>query len=120
MLFFFLFSSIAYTQSFKYFLNLPLSINTHLAFDLVLASILIAFGYFLALSSGASTVGVEVIALIIIEKYNHLSLSLMIRYLNYLVLSFWFFVYGPQSIVLGLVFTFIYSNFLSIFLKYFK
>jgi uncharacterized membrane-anchored protein YitT (DUF2179 family) len=83
----------------------------------LLASLLIAAGYYFCLSAGSSAVGVDVIALIIHQKRPAISLAKAIRWLNYTILVLGFFTYGWQSIVIGLLFSFVYSWLLERFLQ---
>lgn len=112
-------SSVTYSLFFGYFVNLSFTIDLTAVPSMLIASLLIAFGYFCCLSSNASTVGVDVIALIIF-KYNQKStVAKLIRSLNFTILGFGFFVYGIQSVILGLLFSYIYSFELNIMLTHF-
>lgn len=108
--------SIAYTQSFAIFYKMPFSIQSYILIDFALASLLIGFGYYLCISAGASTVGIEVIALILKEKYQDINLAKTIRYLNYSVLVIGFIIYGIQSIIIGIAFSYAYSKVLDLLL----
>lgn len=112
-------SSISYSICFAYFINLPFKINLPSVYSMLIASLLIAFGYFCCLSSNASTVGVDVIALIIFKYNRRFSVAKLIRFLNFFILGFGLFVYGIQSIILGLLFSYIYSFELNIMLTRF-
>lgn len=109
-------SSLTYTQTFSLFSHMNFSINTNIFIDFFLASLLIAFGYYLCISAGASTVGLEVIALIIKKRRNDINLANAIRFLNYTVLLFGLFIYGINSVIIGLLFSYVYSYFLKFFL----
>lgn len=110
-------SSVAYSIFFAIFYYLPFTITITPVFDLLLASILIAFGYFACLSSNGSTVGVDVFALILVKYYPKMNLSLLIRLFNMVILFFGFTVYGLISIVWGIIFAFCYSHILDFMLK---
>lgn len=112
-----LLSSLAYTQSFAFFMTLSFSIHTLIVIDFLLASFLIGFGYYLCLSSGASTVGIEVIALILKKFYERLHLANTIRIINMIVLAFGFLVYGLKAIIIGILFSYLYSEVLDYMLK---
>ncbi|MGG5369371.1 YitT family protein [Enterococcus sp. AZ196] len=113
-------SSITYSIFFTFFINLPLIIHLSAVPSLLIASLLIAFGYFCCLSSNASTVGMDVIALIIFKYNQKISLAKLIRFLNFFILGFGLFIYGIQSVILGLIFTYIYSFELNLLFGYFK
>lgn len=116
-----IFSSISYLIFFSILYNLNFSIQTHIIIDFILSVILISFGYFLCIISGASTVGIEVIALVIKSKYDHVNLAKTISYFNYVILFFGLLVYGIFSVVIGLVFTVFYSRMLGYLLdNYYK
>lgn len=54
--------------------------------DFLLACLLISFGYYCCLSEGSSTVGVDVIALVLYQKNPQRNLAKIIRHLNLSVL----------------------------------
>lgn len=110
-------SSLAYTQSFALFSQMNFTIHSYIIIDFILASLLIGIGYYLCISAGASTVGIEVIALILKEKIDSLNLAKTIRSLNYAILLFGFIIYGLQSIIIGIAFSYAYSKVLDILLK---
>jgi uncharacterized membrane-anchored protein YitT (DUF2179 family) len=110
-------SSVSYLFFFTLFHRWEFSIVLNLPIDFLLASLLIAAGYYFCLSAGSSAVGVDVIALIIHQKRPAISLAKAIRWLNYTILVLGFFTYGWQSIVIGLLFSFVYSWLLERFLQ---
>ena len=110
-------SSIAYNFFFSLFYTLSFHLQINLLVDFVLASIFIAFGYYCCITSNASTVGMDVIALIAHEKNPKINVAKMIRYLNFVVLGFGFFVYGFKSVLIGIVFSFVNSWILNQFLS---
>lgn len=104
-----LYTSITYVICFNVFYSLPLDLSFNIVIDLILASIFIAFGYYANLSEKSSTVSVDVFALIIFKYYKKIPLAKLLRYMNWLVLLFGFFIYGPQSVVVGIALSFIYT-----------
>lgn len=104
-----LFSSVCYLSFFSFFSHWDVSLTTVLPLDFALACVVIALGYYCCLSAEASTVGMDIIALIINQKQPKFSVSKCIRYLNYLVLTLGFVTYGWQAILLGLLFSYLYS-----------
>lgn len=107
-----LFSSISYLIFFTIFYNMDFTIQSHILIDFFLSVILISFGYFLCIISDASTVGVEVIALVLKSKNDQIDLAKTISYLNYVILFFGLLVYGIVSVFIGLLFTVFYSKML--------
>lgn len=110
-------SSIVYAVFFSYFVNHNFNLDCGPIVSMLLASILVAFGYFCCLVANSSTVGMDVIALIL-NKYRDLPLKKTIRVLNILILGIGFFVYGYESVILGIIFSYIYSFELGMFLKH--
>lgn len=104
-----LLGSIFYIFFFTIFYSLSFDLTTNLVLDIALACIFIAIGYFLCISSGASTVGMDVIALILHNRNEKFKIALTISYLNYAVLLVGFFVFGWISVVVGIIFTFCFS-----------
>ncbi|WP_390409727.1 YitT family protein [Lacticaseibacillus jixiensis] len=111
------FSSIAYILSFDLCAMFHLQYPAILWLDLPLASLAIAFGYYCCLSEGASTVGVDVIALIWVKFHPHMSVAALIRDLNLIVLMLGALVLGWRSVLLGVVFSVLYTVILNRLLK---
>lgn len=109
-------SSLSYMFFFTMFYSLPFSLSIALPIDFLLACFVIALGYYCCLSEGSSTVGVDVIALVLHKKNPKRNLAKMIRHLNVSVLILGFFTYGILSVAIGLVFSVIYVWFLEKFL----
>lgn len=61
-------SSVCYNIFFSFFYTLPIRIEINLPVDFILATIFIAVGYYCCLSENSSTVGMDVIALVIHKK----------------------------------------------------
>ncbi|WP_461218799.1 YitT family protein [Lapidilactobacillus salsurivasis] len=104
-----LFSSACYLGSFSFFSWLPLKLTTVLPVDLALACGLIALGYYCCLSAGSSTVGMDVLALIIHQHQPRWAVARIIRDLNFVVLLLGLVTYGWQAVVIGLIFSFVYA-----------
>lgn len=103
-------SSAVYSISFTACFAWQVKLTTFPLLDLLIASLLIAFGYFACLSSHSSTVGVDVFALIIKKYRPETNLSKTIRLFNYGVLLVGLIAFGFWSVAYGLLFTFIYSH----------
>lgn len=115
-----LISSFAYTTFFALFYNWDISLQVNIVVDVVLACVFIAVGYYLCISAGASTVGIEVIALIVHQRNKKWDLIKLMRLLNYSVLAGGFFIYGWKSIVVGVLFSYGYSAILKYLLNFRK
>lgn len=102
-------SSFCYLFFFNFFFSLHLNIDLPLTPSIILASALIALGYYLCISANATTVGVDVIAIILHHRNKKIDIAIAIRSLNYLVLLSGFWIFGWTSIMKGVLFTFIYS-----------
>ena len=107
-------SSLSYMFFFTLFYEWPFQLTIWLPLDFLLACVVIAFGYYCCLSEGASTVGVDVIALVLHQKNPKRSIAKMIRNLNFSVLAFGFFTYGWLFVTLGILFSFVYNCFIFI------
>lgn len=112
-----IFSSLFYSASFSLFYSLPFSLHINLVVDLVLASIFIGIGYYCCIIANSSTVGVDVVALIMHKRNNKLNIANMITKINFIVLFIGLIVYGIKSVIVGMIFTFIYSRILNKLLK---
>ncbi|MGW6299518.1 YitT family protein [Peribacillus butanolivorans] len=110
------FKSIVSSLSYMLFLNLFYSLN--ISFDvniivvIIISSILIALGYYLCITANASTVGFDVIALILHHKIKKIDIAATIRIINLIVLLLGLLVYGYTSIIKGVAFTLIFSSLL--------
>lgn len=111
-------SSLSYMFFFTLFYEWPFQLTIWLPLDFLLACVVIAFDYYCCLSEGASTVGVDVIALVLHQKNPKRSIAKMIRNLNFSVLAFGFFTYGWLSVAVGILFSFVYAWFLAKFLDF--
>ncbi|MBT2605812.1 YitT family protein [Bacillus sp. ISL-53] len=107
------FKSIVSSLSYMVFFNFFYSLNIHFDMNIVLvifiSSILIAIGYYLCITANASTVGFDVIALILHHKNEKIDIAPTIRIINLIVLILGLLVYGYASIVKGIAFTLIFS-----------
>ncbi|KRM55187.1 YitT family protein [Lacticaseibacillus sharpeae] len=112
-----LLSSIVYSISFTLFSMWPTRLNVTPLLDLLIASVLVAFGYFACLSSHSSTVGVDVFALIIQKYRPQTNLAATIRLFNYAILLVGLIAFGLWAVVYGLIFAFIYSHLLNLMLR---
>lgn len=110
-------SSICYNLFFSLFYLLPLNCQINLPVDFALASILIAVGYYCCITADASTVGMDVIALIAHKRNPKVDVAKTIRWINFGVLAVGFLVYGWRSIIVGILFSYVNSLMLKYFLS---
>ena len=111
------FSGICYNLFFALFTLMPFSFNIYIAVDFLLACLIISYGYYCCISAKASTVGMDVIALVLNKRNPKINIAKTIRYINLIVLGAGFLVYGLWSIIFGVLFSFINTYLLQIFLK---
>ncbi|MDF2000241.1 YitT family protein [Peribacillus frigoritolerans] len=102
-------SSLSYMVFFNFFYSLNIQFNMNIVLVIFISSILIAIGYYLCITANASTVGFDVIALILHHKYEKIDIAATIRIINLIVLILGLLVYGYASIVKGIAFTLIFS-----------
>lgn len=104
-----IFSSVTYLASFNLFFALDFSLHTWIGVDLALACVAISFGYYCCISANASTVGMDVIAIILNKRNPKLKIAPMIRNINFIILAFGLIIFGWQSVLFGLIFSFVYA-----------
>ncbi|NRD79158.1 YitT family protein [Bacillus sp. BRMEA1] len=104
-------SSCCYMLFFNLFLSMKISINLNIIAVILIASILLSIGYYLCIAANASTVGFDVIALILHGRNKKINIASTIQYINLFILLVGLTVYGFTSIISGIAFTFIYSYF---------
>ncbi|MGM0126138.1 hypothetical protein IGI37_003539 [Enterococcus sp. AZ194] len=102
-------SSFSYLFFFTIFYQMKMDIGINLPIDVLLSCVFISFGYYCCISENSSTVGMDVIALILHKKNPKIPIAATIRNLNFFVLALGFFTYGVESIILGFIFSFGYS-----------
>ncbi|WP_125768869.1 YitT family protein [Lapidilactobacillus wuchangensis] len=112
-----LYSSLTYLAGFNLFSAWSLTLAGSIWLDVPLASLAIAFGYYCCISENSSTVGVDVIALILHRYRPQLKIAPLIRDINFVVLGIGWFIFGWRSVLAGLAFSFIYAAILKKFLR---
>lgn len=116
-----IFSSICYMSFFYLFYSLKFTININIVLAIIISAVLVAIGYYLCVSSNASTAGFDVIALIINKRNPKVNIASALRVINIIILILGFLAFGYESIIKGLVFTILYSGILKVlFNKGFK
>ncbi|UYZ00929.1 YitT family protein [Peribacillus frigoritolerans] len=102
-------SSLSYMVFFNFFYSLNIQYDMNIVLVIFISSILIAIGYYLCITANASTVGFDVIALILHHKNEKIEIAATIRIINLIVLILGLLVYGYASIVKGIAFTLLFS-----------
>lgn len=110
-------SSICYNLFFSLFYLAPFTASINLPLDFLFASVLIAIGYYCCISADASTVGMDVIALILHKKDEKINIAKTIRAVNFIVLGFGLLTYGWFSVLIGILFSFINAHILNTLLR---
>lgn len=104
-------SSVCYMLFFSFFNSINIKyVQLPIIVYVLLASVLVGVGYYLCLSAKSSTVGFDVIALILHKKNNNIQISKVMRYINFSVILFGLFSYGIKSVVFGIIFTYIQTT----------
>ena len=106
MLFFSFFNGIGFG-----FASIPMIISV------LIAGLLVGIGYFLCLSAESSTVGFDVIALILHTKNNKIKVSKAMRYINLFVILLGLFSYGLLAVIYGVIFTYIQTTVVHLLLE---
>ncbi len=109
-----IFSSICYMSFFYLFYSLKFIININIVLAIIISAVLVAVGYYLCVSSNASTAGFDVIALIINKRNPKVNIASALRVINIIILLFGLLALGYKSIIKGLVFTILYSGILKV------
>lgn len=110
-------SSICYNLFFTLFYYMNIDFQVNIVSDFLFASFFIAVGYYCCITANASTVGMDVLAMAINKKHPDFSIARGIRYINFMVLTLGFLTYGFQSVVIGLLFSFVNSYLLDVLLR---
>lgn len=106
MLFFSFFNGIGFG-----FTSIPMIISV------LIAGLLVGIGYFLCLSAESSTVGFDVIALILHNRNNKIKVSKAMRYINLFVILLGLFSYGLIAVIYGVIFTYIQTTVMHLLLE---
>lgn len=110
-------SSICYMSFLSFFHSLPITIPFPAYVCVILAGLLVGLGYYFCISANASTVGFDVIALILNKRNKKFNVAMTIRYVGIVVLLLGFLTYGVWSIVFGILFTLIETSVLNFCMK---
>ena len=111
-----LLSSISYMVFFSIFHTLNISCPLPLPLAVIVASIMVGIGYFLCISSNSSTVGFDVLAIILHKKHPSFQIALTMRYINIVIVMLGLASYGWKAVLIGIIFTFLQTQSLKLLL----
>ena len=110
-------SSICYMGFLSFFRSLGIEFIMNPLICVVIASILVGMGYYLCISANASTVGFDVIALIVNKKYPMIQVGTTIRVLSIAVLTMGLFTYGYMAVIFGILFSVLETQVMNVLIK---
>lgn len=110
-------SSLCYMLFFSILHSLEFSFPLNIYLSIIVASILVGVGYFLCISANSSTVGFDLLALVMYKKNPNLNVAVTIRYINFTVILLGLYSYGLISVIYGIAFTYIQTFVLKYLLK---
>ena len=111
-------SSTCYMLFFSFFNGIGLGFTSiAMIISVLIAGLLVGIGYFLCLSSESSTVGFDVIALILHNRNNKIKVSKAMRYINLFVILMGLFSYGLIAVIYGVIFTYIQTTVMHLLLE---
>lgn len=111
-------SSFLYMILFAYFHSLGISVHLPKVVALMIASICVGTGYYFCISANSSTVGFDVIALILNKKNKSISIGKAMRVISFVIIFAGSLSYGLLSILYGFIFTYLQTSVLDFLLTY--
>ena len=112
-----IFSSLCYMVLFSFFHSLGFTLHMNQVVCLIIAAIMVGFGYYFCIIANSSTVGFDVIALIVNKRNASISIAKTMRLINIIVILLGFLTYGVTSIIMGIVFALIQTKVLDVLLN---
>lgn len=110
-------SSVCYMGFFNLFYSFSIFISINKIILMLIASSVVAIGYYLCLDAKATTVGFDILALVLNKKNNKIDIAIAMRYINLLVLLLGLINYGYEAVLLGIVFTLVQTQVLKYLLS---
>lgn len=98
-------SSICYIGFFNLFYSFSIVIELNKIILMIIAAVTVALGYYLCLDAKSTTVGFDVLALVLNKKNNKIDIAIAMRYINLFVILLGLLNYGVEAIILGIAFT---------------
>lgn len=100
-----IFSSLCYLSLFSFFHSFDTGLFIPPVLCVCIAGIAVGCGYYLCIHAKSTAISFDVIALILHKKNPKINMAYMMGFINILVLLAGLAVYGPVSIMLGILFT---------------
>ena len=110
-------SSICYMGFLSLFRSTGFEMIMNPLLGVVLASVMVGVGYFLCISANSSTVGFDVIALVVNKKHPNIAVGTTIRWLSILVLTMGLFTYGYLAVILGIIFSLLETQVMNVLIN---
>ena len=111
-------SSACYMLFFSFFNGIDFGFaSIPMIISVLIAGLLVGIGYFLCLSAESSTVGFDVIALILHNKNNKIKVSKAMRSINLFVSLLGLFSYDLLAVIYGVIFTYIQTTVVHLLLE---
>lgn len=99
--------SLFYTWTFALFLSMELVLPWPMPLAVLIAALSVGTGYYLCIHARGSSMGFDVIALILNKKNPKIRINVAMRLINISVILIGFAVFGMTSILAGIAFTLI-------------
>lgn len=106
-----------YAWSFSLFLAMEWSLDWPLPLGVVLAAVSVGTGYYLCMDARGSSMGFDVVALILNRKNPRVRIAVAMRTINVAVILAGFAVFGLESVAAGIIFTMIQTWVLGLWIK---
>ena len=110
-------SSICYMGFLSLFRSIDVEFIMNPVLCVIIASTMVGIGYFLCISANASTVGFDVIALVVNKKNPKIEVGTVIRYLSIAVLLMGLLTYGYMAVIFGIAFSILETQVMNIFIR---
>lgn len=110
-------SSLCYMGFFNLFHSWNISLQLPDLICLPIASLMVGIGYYLCLRAKSSTVGFDVLALVLHRRDESISIAKTMRLINVAVILCGLISYGWLSIMMGIIFTLIQTKVLDLLLN---
>lgn len=112
-------SCVCYLSLFTFFHSLGLSLPLPLPFCIISAGLLVGAGYYLCIRAKSTAISFDIIALILNRKNPKVNIALTMGIINVAVLLTGFAVFGPLSVLCGVIFTALQTMTLNVLQKHF-
>jgi len=110
-------SSICYMGFLSFFRSIGIELIMNPVLCVVVASTMVGIGYFLCISANASTVGFDVIALVVHKENPKIEVGTVIRYLSIAVLLMGLLTYGYMAVIFGIAFSILETQVMNVLIR---